>query len=143
MSVDYAACREFWTGLIQLAGSRRPHPHPHLQARTSHFLTVEKPRSNLEFNYTIKSHRCTVELVIKSRTTESMVLYDAIANSKASIEQRLGFPFNITLLQNGAGYRCECNVCNAGYLDRDQWPIMQRLMLDSMTQLKASVARFL
>jgi hypothetical protein len=98
-------------------------------------------KRGLGFNYVIVQEETSVELYIdRGETVENKRIFDQLLTRRAEIEHRFGGPLTWERLDQ----KQACRICHlmhsGGYRSsEDQWPTIQTVMIDAMTQLETAL----
>ncbi|MFN9373344.1 MAG: DUF4268 domain-containing protein [Planctomycetaceae bacterium] len=130
----------FWEGLVALCRQRKTR-HGERKPGTAQWLGGSTGKRGLGFNYVIVQEETSVELYIdRGETVENKRIFDQLLTRRAEIEHRFGGPLTWERLDQ----KQACRICHlmhsGGYRSsEDQWPTIQTVMIDAMTQLETAL----
>ena len=130
----------FWEGLVSIARSHRTR-HGNLKPGAYHWLGASSGIRGLGFNYVIVQEYGVAELYIDRREAdENKRIFDHLYAQKDEIERAFGRALSWERLDGRQACRIKCRVERGGYRSPEQqWPEIQREMVETMTKLESAL----
>jgi hypothetical protein len=128
--------RRFWTGLLDRARPRT-RLHGAISPGDDSWISASAGKSGLSFTYTVTQHAGQVELYIDRGSREAnLAIFDKLIADKDKIEEASGSPLDWQLLEGRRACRIRRRFDGTGYLDEQQWPELQEILIDAMINLE-------
>jgi hypothetical protein len=137
----YAIRGQFWAQLLGRARAKTK-LHASISPGQHGWIGTGAGKSGLAYNYVVRQHDANVELYIdrgKYSAAENKIIFDRLAQSKASIEASVGEPLEWQRLEGKRACRIKKNIDLGGYRDEDRWPEIQDAMIDAMIRMEKAL----
>lgn len=134
-------CLRFWTQLLEYAKTKT-NLHSKLSPSKGGWISTGAGVSGFAYCYNIKKHLGTVELFIsrgKDSKTENKKIFEKLSTAKKEIEQSFGEQLEWEPLENKQACRIKKTILGGGYLDEQEWPKIQKTMVDAMIRLEKAL----
>ncbi len=134
----------FWASLLE-AAKPRSRLFANISPGTDNWMGAGAGKSGVWYQYVIRQHDATVCLYMsRGRLEENRLIFDALHESKDSIEATFGEPLDWVKREDRQTCEIRKVIPGGGYRDdEDAWSAIQDRMIDSMTRLETALRPFI
>jgi len=130
---------EFWTQLLDQAKVLTPN-FANRSPGTENWISGSSGRNGFGYAFVIRMDDAQIELYIDRGDAEmNKRLFEKLLAQKELIEQEFGKPLDWQRLDEKRACRLRYVIEGAGLMDREQWPEIQKRMIESMVGFQKAV----
>lgn len=132
----------FWIQLLEYAKTKTD-LHFKASPRKGGWIGAGSGVPGLGYCYSITKHRGKIEIYIdrgKDRVAENRKIFENLLTAKKEIEHRFGEQLEWEPLENKQACRISKIISGGGYLDEQDWPKIQEMMVNAMIRLEKALS---
>ena len=129
----------FWTQLLEYAKTKT-NLHSKLSPSKGGWVGTGAGISGFAYCYSITKHQGGGEIYIdRGSKTENKNIFEKLSTAKKAIEQSFGEQLEWEPLENKQACRIKKTISVGGYLDEQEWPKIQEMMVAAMIRLEKAL----